>query len=122
MNDFFNMPYGVYIRADEANRITAINSDAFLADLTGWSKIDEGHGDKYHHAQGNYFGEPITDERGVYRYAYVPDGDVKWRERTQEEMDADYVPPKPVVSTEQRMDEIEAALIELAALYAGGDA
>ena len=116
MNGFFNPPYGVYIRADEANRITAINSDAFLADLTGWSKIDEGYGDKYHHAQCNYFAEPIADERGVYRYAYVPDGDVKWRERTQEEMDADYVPPVPVITPEERMNQIEAALIEVAAL------
>ncbi len=46
-------PYGVYIRVDDAGRITAINSSAFLPDTDGWTRIDEGFGDKYHHAQGN---------------------------------------------------------------------
>ena len=47
--------YIVYVRADEAGRIVEINSSAFLADTAGWTAIDEGYGDKYHHAQGNYF-------------------------------------------------------------------
>ena len=47
--------YIVYVRADEAERIVEINSSAFLADTAGWTAIDEGYGDKYHHAQGNYF-------------------------------------------------------------------
>ena len=45
--------YIVYVRADEAERIVEINSSAFLADTAGWTAIDEGYGDKYHHAQGN---------------------------------------------------------------------
>ena len=60
--------YIVYVRADEAERIVEINSSAFLADTAGWTAIDEGYGDKYHHAQGNYFPLPLygTDGR---RYA-----------------------------------------------------
>lgn len=111
-------PHGVYVKTDEADRIIAINSSAFLQDTDGWVKIDEGYGDRYHHAQGNYFDKPIMDERGIYRYKLV---DGKPVERTQEEMDADYVPPTPQPSADERMAEIEGALIELAAMLAGGD-
>ena len=116
--EFEMQPYGVYIKTDEADRIIAINSDAFLPDLSGWVKIDEGHGDRFHHAQGNYLPGPLMDERGILRYKL---GDGKPVERTQEEMDADYVPPVPAPTAEYRMTEIEMALIELAALL-GGDA
>ena len=94
--------YDVYVKPDEAGRITAINSSAFLSDTDGWVKIDHGVSDKFHHAQGNYFPKPIMDERGIYRYKLV-DGEAV--ERTQEEMDADYNPPE-VVPTQ--LDRIEA--------------
>ena len=45
--------YIVYVRADGQSRILEANSSAFLTDTTGWTAIDEGLGDKYHHAQGN---------------------------------------------------------------------
>ena len=94
--------YYVYVKPDEAGRITAINSSAFLSDTDGWVKIDHGVSDKFHHAQGNYFPKPIMDERGIYRYKLV---DGKAVERTQEEMDADYTPPE-VAPTQ--LDRIEA--------------
>lgn len=95
-------PYIVYAKTDAENRITDINSSAFLSSTDGWTEIDSGYGDKYHHAQGNYFDKPIMDDRGIYRYKLV---DGKPVERTQEEMDADYVPPevKPT-----QLDRIEA--------------
>ena len=94
--------YKVYVKVDEKSRITAINSNAFLFSLDGWLEIDSGYGDKYHHAQGNYFNKPIMDERGIYRYKMV---DGKIVERTQEEMDADYIAPTP---TPSQLDIIEA--------------
>jgi hypothetical protein len=109
-------PYWVYAKTDAEGRIKDINSDAFLPDTDGWVKIDEGYGDKYYHAQNNYFDKPIMDERGIYRYKLV---DGKPVERTQEEMDADYAPPVPAPTAEDRMVEIEKALIELAALMGG---
>ncbi len=112
-----NKPIGVYVKTDEADRIVAINSDVFLPDLTGWTKIDEGYGDRYHHAQGNYFDKPIMDERGVYRYK-LEGGKVV--ERTTAEMAADYVPLVRQVTSEERMTEIEAAILELAAMLGGG--
>ena len=113
-NNLFN----VYVKTDEKGRITAINSEAFLDNTEGWTLIDCGTGDKYHHAQGNYLPGPLMDERGILRYK-LEDG--KPVERTQEEMDADYTPPAPAPTAEERMTEIESALIELAAML-GGDA
>ena len=76
----------VLVRTDSENRVTAINSSGF-ADGDGWIQIDEGYGDKYHHAQNNYLDKSIMDEHGIYRYKLV---DGKPVERTVEEMDADY--------------------------------
>ena len=74
----------VLVQTDDAGRVTAINSDAFVSG-DGWTAIDEGEGDRYRHAQNNYLLKPLTDERGVYRYKLV-DGLVA--QRTQAEMDA----------------------------------
>ena len=95
----------VYVKPNDSGHITAVNSSAFLPDITGWMEIDGGYGDKYHHAQGNYFPQPIIDERGIYRYKLV---DGKPVERTQEEMDADYVVPEQKPSTEERVAQLEA--------------
>ena len=97
--------YDVYVKPDEAGRITAINSSAFLSDTDGWVKIDHGVSDKFHHAQGNYFPKPIMDERGIYRYKLV---DGKPVERTQEEMDADYVPPEVKPTDAERISQLES--------------
>lgn len=113
--------YKVYIRTDDAGRITAINSSSFLADDTGWVYIDEGTGDRHHHAQGNYFPGPLYDDRGIPRYAYVQDGDPKWRERTQEEMDADYVPPEPVKTVDELAAENDLLRAQIQALSDRGE-
>lgn len=134
MNEgIFNMdPYIVYVRIDNMDRIISINSSAFLTDTNGWIEIDRGFGDKYHHAQGNYLPMPLYEERGIPRYKLVKSKPV---ERTQEEIDADYVEPVPQPSETDaalvelaaleaenaaRLDEQDAALVELAALIAGG--
>lgn len=96
--------YSVYVTVRDDGAITAINSSGFIADLTGWTKIDEGSGDRYHHAQGNYLNGPVFDERGIPRYKLV-DGAVV--ERSQEEMDGEYVPPVAQPTAE----EILAALM-----------
>lgn len=86
--------YKVYVEIDTQSRITAVNSDAFLPDTDGWAQIDEGDGDKFMHAQGNYFPQSIMADEGVPRYKLV-DGEVI--ERTAEEIqsDIDAIPPPP---------------------------
>ncbi|MBR4039422.1 MAG: hypothetical protein IKJ11_04905 [Clostridia bacterium] len=110
-------PYIVYVKMDDANRITAVNSSEFLNDLTGWTEIDSGYGDRYHHAQGNYFDKPIMDERGVWRYRLVLGVP---QERTQEDMDADYVEPEAQPTQEERIAALEAQLSAYEAAYAQG--
>lgn len=64
-------PYIVYVKPNDSGYITAVNSSAFLTDTTGWTEIDSGYGDKYHHAQGNYFPKPIRTDGGAFRYKLV---------------------------------------------------
>ena len=99
--------YLVYIRVDDAGRVVDINSSAFLTDTDGWVQIDRGHGDRFHHAQGNYLPGPLMDERGVYRYK-LADGAVV--ERTAEELDADWVEPEPAADPAERLRAVEETL------------
>ena len=108
------MRYTVYVKTDEKNRITDINSSAFISDISGWTKIDSGDGDRYHHAQGNYLPKPITDDNGVYRYKFE-NGAVC--ERSADEMAADMPAPAPVPPTNE---ELAAAIAELAEVICSG--
>ena len=111
----YENPSIVFVKLDEANRITAVNSSDFLINTDGWTEIDRGFGDKFHHAQGNYFPHPIMDDWGIYRYKLV---DGKAQERTASEMDADWVPPEVKPTTEQRMDALEATTDDIILMMA----
>lgn len=52
-------PIGVYAKYDENGNIIEVNSDIFIKNFDGWTKIDEGYGDRYAHAQSQYFNEPL---------------------------------------------------------------
>lgn len=91
----------VYIKTDSNSNITDINSDVFINDTDGWIKIDEGIGDKYTHAQGNYLSNGLTTENGIYRYKYI---DNKVIEKTYEEIQNE---------TENNNDETEISDAEL---------
>lgn len=67
----------VYIKVDENNNIIAINSSIFLKDTTNWIEIDEGFGDKFCHAQGNYLEKPIKDIKNDWNYKYINNKIVK---------------------------------------------
>ena len=98
----------VYALPNADGRITRIDGGITVGnirDFTGWVLIDEGTGDRYNLCQGNYLPGPLMDERGIYRYKLVDGAAV---ERTQEEMDADYVVPEPKPSTDERVAQLEA--------------
>ena len=97
--------YGVYVKTDDKLCIIDVTSSAFLDDATGWVKIDEGVGDKYHHAQGNYLPGPISDERGIWRYQMEAG---RIRERSEEEMVS--VAPLPPPDPQERIRQLEEAL------------
>lgn len=102
-------PYIVYVKTDPNSYITAVNSSAFLADATGWTEIDSGYGDKYHHAQGNYLSKPIMTDSGVWQYK-LEDGAV--RECTAEEIAAQEAAIPAPVSEPTVWDELDAAYRE----------
>ena len=103
-----NEIYSVYARVRADGAVIEINSSAFLHDATGWTEIDEGTGDRFHHASGNYLDTPIFTEAGVPAFklengAVIP--------RTAEEIAAEVaaLPPAPA-SVDERLDELYAAL------------
>lgn len=103
--------YKVYVRVDGGRNITAVSSNAFLLDTTGWAQVDEGDGDRYHHAQGNYLHAPLMDEHGRYRYKLVEGAVV---ERTPEDLTADAL-PVPIPTLEERTNALETATQQQAA-------
>lgn len=111
--DFNMKPYIVYVKTDEQDRITRIDSSALLQNTEGWTEIDSGYGDKYHHAQSDYLGKPIFDTRGIFCYKLV---DGKVVERTQEEMDADYDPPAPASDLTTEVEKLKAENARLSEL------
>ena len=105
--------YIVYVKTDEKSYITAVNSSEFLTDTTGWVEIDSGNGDKYHHAQGNYFPLPIITESGVWRYKLVDGVPMECsKEEIAAQEEALIEPEKPEDPILNIYDELEAAYNE----------
>lgn len=100
----------VYVLTDAQGRITRIEGEYTLpADLTGWTKIDEGNGDKYALAQSHYLDKPLYDG-AVLRYKLV---DGKVVERTAEEIEADKAKlPKPVIPKTNAELEVENKMLK----------
>ena len=98
----------VYAKADAAGRVEELGSSVFLKDPTGWTLIDEGEGDRYAHAQGNYLDKPLTEEDGTHNY--MLDGSTI-REATSEEKEAEKAAfPQPEPSREEQLEAQVAAL------------
>ena len=98
----------VYAKADAAERVEELGSSVFLTDLTGWVQIDEGEGDRYAHAQGNYLEKPLMDVDGTHNY--ILDGSTI-REATAAEKEAEkasFSGPEP--SREEQLEAQVAAL------------
>ena len=102
--------YIVYVKTN-GGYITAVNSSAFLSDTTGWTEIDSGGGDKYHHAQNNYFPDVIMTDAGAYRYKFVNGVPVECTAEDIAQQEAALVPDQP--ETEPSVwDELDAAYRE----------
>ena len=102
------MEYIVYVKPNENGYITAVNSSAFLTDTTGWIEIDRGYGDKYHHAQGNYFEKPIITAGGACRYKLVNNKPVECTPEEIAAQEAALEPNEPEPSGSV-WDELDAA-------------
>ena len=104
----------VFIKTDSQDRITAVNSEIFISDLSGWTEIDSGDGDRFVHAQGNSPPKSVIDDNGIYRYKFE-NGAIC--ERSEEEMAADMPIPEPEPPTNA---ELAQAIAELAEVICGG--
>lgn len=99
--------FKVYVKIDQNKCITNIVSDLILKDTTNYIQIDEGFGDKYCHAQGNYLDKGLMDFQGRYNYKLI---DQKVIELTDEEKEELYPPITPQPSS---TDVIIAKLMKL---------
>lgn len=98
----------VYAKVNEENYITNIASSIFLKDTTGYVKIDEGNGDKFAHAQSQYLAKGIYDEQWRYNYKYIDEAIVEVAEE-----DKPVIEPVEVVTTKERLDALESAMLEM---------
>lgn len=84
----------VYVQTDERGRIIRCEGGYTApVDLSGWTEIDEGVGDRFNLCQSNYFPGGLYTTDGIPRYKLQDGSPV---ERTEEERQADrdaVVPP-----------------------------
>ena len=100
--------YKVYIKTDESARISEIHSSAFLVNVDSYTQIDEGAGDRFRHAQGNYLAKPLFDADGTHNYLYES-GTV--REATAAEKALERAAfPAPPPTLEQRLAAYESRI------------
>lgn len=106
----FEMPKSkVYIQADDQGRILRCEGGYTTPhDLTGWTYIEEGTGDRYNLCQSHYFDGGLYTMDGIPRYRWDGSAAVM---RTEEELEADRaaIPdPKPSKTVEARLTDLEA--------------
>jgi hypothetical protein len=111
--EFEMNPYIVYVKTNSNGYITAVNSSAFLTDTTEWVEIDSGYGDKYHHAQGNYFPEPIFTMGGAYRYKLVDGKPVECTATEIAEQEETLIPESASPTLETRVETLETETADL---------
>ena len=99
----------VYIQADAEGRILRCDGGYTTpADLTDWTEIDEGDGDRYNLCQSHYFDGGLYTDDGIHRYRW--DGSTAIL-RSDEELEADRAElPNPETSKtiEDRLVALEA--------------
>lgn len=90
----------VYVKTDERGRIVRCEGGFTIPeDLTGWTKIDEGTGNRYNLCQSNYFPGGLYTQDGIPCYK-LQDGVLV--DRTPEEIKADRVPLRATEARRKR--------------------
>ncbi len=106
--EFNPTPIEVFFKVRADGCILDVNSSIFLRDTTEWVKADEGYGDRYALAQGNYLPGPTRSDEGIPRYRW--DGEAVM-ERTLEEIASDLaaITPPPLTEEEKLKIRLQAA-------------
>ena len=95
----------VYVLLDKRNRVLRCEGGYTMSnidDVSKWTYIDEGVGDRYNLCQSHYF-DALYTEQGVPRYKYE-DGECVLRSEAELAADCDAL-PKPQPS---QLDRVEA--------------
>lgn len=71
MEEIIEQPIKVYVKINANNEIIEVGSSVFIQDTTEWVNIDKGFGDKFAHAQSQYFDKPLMNDNGNYNYKYI---------------------------------------------------
>lgn len=99
----------VYVKADAGGRIVRCEGGYTTPeDLTGWTEIDEGTGDKYNLCQSHYFEGGLYTDDGIPRYK-LEDG--KAIERTQKEINQDRLPSIRLLKEKEISNSCNQAII-----------
>lgn len=103
----FEMPKSkVYIQTDTEGRILRCEGGYTTpADLTDWTYIDEGTGDRYNLCQSHYFDGGLYTLDGIPRYCWDGSEAVQ---RTEEEIEADRAAMPVPEETPTQLDRVEA--------------
>lgn len=84
--------HGVYVQINLDSYVTAIDSDAFIPDLSGWIKVDEGRGELYKYARVNYCPHGLQTDGG-WNYKLV-DGVVVYAPQVEQPEDHNELGPQ----------------------------
>ena len=97
-----DITYKVYIKV-ENDIVTRIDSEWNIQDLTEWTYIDSGYGDKFHHAQSGYLPKGLFDEQGRFNYKYTD----KLVELTEEEKEVLFPKVEPLPTLEEEVASLK---------------
>ena len=101
----------VYIKTDEASLIVRVEGGYTMSnidDISQWTYLDEGYGDKYNLCQSHYLDGGLLTGDGIYRYKLV-DGVPQLR--SDDEIEAARA-ARPAPSETVTTSEITAAIDE----------
>ena len=107
-----NLKSKVYVLLDERNRVLRCDGGYTIDnidDVSKWTYIDEGTGDRYNLCQSHFFDALYTDE-GVPRYKYEGGACVLRSEAEIAEDVANLPPPAPAEPTSAEAVQYKAAL------------
>lgn len=100
----------VYVLLNEQNMITRLEGEYSLpSDLTNWTLIDEGYGDRFSLAQSHYLAKPLYTQDGIPQYK-LDNGVVTPRTEDEIEVDRSKLPQPEIQPTNK---ELMDAILEL---------
>lgn len=107
----------VYVLADERGRISRCEGGYTMSnieDISQWTLIDEGEGDRFNLCQSHYFAGGLTDDNGVPLWELSTDG-VRLRAAADVAADVAALPlPSESKPLEARVEDLEADTATLA--------